>query len=174
MIEIMNQHEPNFDDVCNALTRFSSSELEDVKRRVNFLNGGKEKAPSTKPQSAAYDWLLAGIEEELRRRGLIGRGALPASRICPKWEEMSETVRADLKAHLEMGGKRWRHPWVSLGRLSARVLADYLSAGQIKVSPRTMLNNADKILMALDDQFPGYAAAGMLHCCLDPKLVGVD
>lgn len=162
--------------ICELLPRLTAEQLAQVRLRAKFLDENASPAPrAERPAARAaeddYDWLARGIEDELRRRGLLGSGRLPAERIVPGWTATSAAVREDLRRHLEVGGHKWRHPWVALGRVAARVLADYLTAGRVRVMPRTMLQNTDKMLLAIDSQFPGYLASGMLHCCLDPRLV---
>ncbi len=160
-----NAHKEDFADLCKMLPSLSGQEREQVRLRLGQL--------SPQPTLGGEpDWLLRGIEDELRRRGLLGSGHLPAVRIYAKWPTLSEDVRADLQERLGIGGRKRRAPWAALGRLAARSLADYLTGGGIRVSPRTMLQNADKVFVAIDDQFPGYMEAGVLRCCLDPKLVG--
>ena len=47
--------------------------------------------------------------------------------------------------------------------LCLRALASELRAREIPVSPRTMFDNFGMIPHALDQRYPGYAAAGLLH-----------
>lgn len=156
-----------FDRVCAALTQLSPDELEKVRTRAGFLAGDQGSKRSSVDDR---DWLLRGIEDELRRRGIIGRGALPAERIAPGWKKTSAAARADLEHAL--GDPADPRRLAALGALAARTLADYLAGGGVPVTPRTMLVNAGKVLTALDAQFPGYAEAGLLGCCLDAGLVG--
>lgn len=58
---------------------------------------------------------------------------------------------------------------ITLMTVAARALAEYLSYTPIPIQPRALASNADKTLVALDRQFPGYALAGML-----PRVIGVD
>lgn len=167
---------PEFSRICALLPELTPEELAELRLRAKFLGGSTAPpvAPEKPRDRSEADWLLRGIEDELRRRGVTGSGRLPVDRIAPGWSKTSAGVRADLRSHVERGGAHWRHPWAALGRVAARTLADYLARGRVKVTPRTMLLNADKIMAALDDQFPGYVESGMLHCCLDPKLVGSE
>jgi hypothetical protein len=160
-----------FARICAVLPVLTPAELEQVRARAGFLAG---TATTGSPRPADEpDWLVRGIEDELRRRGLLGTGKLPATKLVPAWAATSAAVRADLRRAVERT-RPWRHPWAALGRAAARALASWLVAAHIPVTPRTMLLNADKTLLALDAAFPGYVEAGLLHCALDPKLVGVD
>lgn len=158
-----------FDHICEVLPRLTPRQLEQVRLRLGFLAPDEAVPPTARED---HDWLLRGLEAELRRRGVLGRGRVPAERIVPDWRKTSTTVRDDLVAAL--GGRPDVRRLDALGRLVARTLADYLAGGGVPVGPKTLLTNAGKALVALDAQFPGYAEAGLLGCCLDPRLVGVD
>lgn len=161
-----------FAELCAALPGLTPAQLDALRLRVAFLRG--EDAPPTAPggpRADGADWLARGIEDELRRRGLLGSGRLPATKLRSDWAEVSKRLRADLLAALGEAGERKTS---ALGRLAARALADWLAAGRVPVSPRTMVGNAEKVFAALDAAFPGYVGAGLLRCCLDPKLVGAD
>ena len=170
-----NPRDGEFARVCALLPTLTPAELEQVRLRVGFLGEpGGEPVAGRPARDDDHDWLLRGIEDELRRRGLLGATArLPAAKLVPTWAKISLAVRADLDRAVARGG-RWRHPQVALGRCVARALASWLVAGRIRVTPRTMLQNVDKIMVALDDAFPGYVEAGLLHCALDPGLAGAE
>jgi hypothetical protein len=156
--------------VCELLSRLNKSELGEVRTRAGFLGGSEETG--SKSTSQVHDWLLAGVEAELHRR--LGIKRLPRAlvkRHKPDWDRVSSTLMEDLREQLERGG-RWRHPWTALGQMAARALADWLVNCGIPVGPRTMLQNIERIWDALEDQYPGYVRAGLLHCALDPRLVG--
>lgn len=165
-----------FRRICKLLPTLSKKELEQVRKRITFWGEPSHDKPVTPShESPSYDWLLEGMEVELRRRGLLGlKSRLPMDRINPDWKTVSEEMRETLliQLHRDPAGRAIRNAEVALGRLAARSLAMYLEQGRIPISPRTMLLNGDKVLLALDSQFPGYMAGGLLHCCLNPVLIG--
>jgi hypothetical protein len=132
-------------------------ELTAVRGRLQALGSLQ---PSKEAASPIEDWLLEGIFSELNRRGLMA-GRVPLKRvkeIAPKYAVESERVRG-----LLMRGLR-RPPYVqllSLGRVSARALADYLQSWA-SVSLQSLLQNAGKTPEALDASFPDYLSSGML------------
>lgn len=168
-----NANKTNYSRVCDALPQLTEAELEQVRLRLNHLSkGGTQSSPKRANSSTDDDWLLAGIETELRRRGLLGRGHLPAPKIVNGWAETSATVRANVVRFMG-GGDVDRRECAALGTLLGRVLADYVTHHRrLTVSPRTLLQAAPAALTALDAAFPGYAEAGLLRCCLDPEALG--
>jgi hypothetical protein len=182
--------ETAFEKVCALLPKLSGEELSKVKHRVQFLSNPstpdnrygeeppkretkvKTKKEAMKRASPGYDWLAAGFEAELRRRGVLGQEQrLGADRIRTDWASASEEMRTALGKHLAQSPGRT--PWIAFGSLAARALAIYLEKGRVPVGPKTMVQNVDKVLLALEGQYPGYMEAGLLHSCLDPKLVGL-
>lgn len=165
---------PEFSRICALLPELTPAELAAVRLRAGFLGGGSGAAPAQEDHFTD-DWLLRGLEDELRRRGLLGRGRAPVVRLVPDWAKRSAKVRTDLLGFLGFLGRSGggvKRSEAALGRLAARALADYLAAGRVPVSPKTLLTNVDKVLLAIDAAFPGYLEAGLLGCCLDPALVG--
>lgn len=157
-----------FEELCAALPELSEEQLRAVRLRVDFLLG----APATPaPVSGGWDdWLLRGLEHELRRRGILGRGRLPVARLAPKWPQTSAQLRADLTGAYGPGfGPRAE---AALGKLVAVALVDWMTAVRVPVGPATVLRNVGNVWVALDEAFPGYVGAGMLRSCLDPGQVG--
>lgn len=120
---------------------------------------------STMPESSVSDWLLPGIEAELRRRGLSFRPLTQQTimRLAPNYFLESQRVRMDFEARLKRQGVTLnRSGLIALGHVAARVLADYRSP----VTPlgvKFLLQNVGNIPEAVEQSFPGYLAAGMLH-----------
>ena len=147
--------------------RLSPGELRDLQLKASALLSdapadarGGGQAQITRSDSG-IDWLLCGIEAELRARGVLFNGSrLRADLICPKYAALSRPAMATLRAGLG------RHPRASdlaaLGRLAAECLADYLTSMRVPVTPRTMLQHAGDAAAAVDAAFPGYLASGML------------
>lgn len=160
-----------FSDLCASLTELTPAELEQVRLRAAFLSGGSAASPAAL-DDVDDDWLLRGIGEELKRRGVTGSARMQADQVDPRWREKSAQLRADLvRAH---GGTVGARTATALGRMVARALADWLVAARVPLGPRTMLKNVGSAWVAIEEAFPGYVEAGMLRCCLDPELIGMD
>ena len=137
--------------VLKHIPKLSLPELKAVQLRLSFLLG-------TCPSKAAPtdDWLLEGILAELRKRGLWARKVTFPKNILPTYYEAKAAIVRD---HLLLGVAKpnLRPPErMSLGTLAAMALADYLMKVQVPVSPKTMLNNIEKIPLALEESYPGY------------------
>lgn len=132
-----------------------------MQQRLVFLRG---TAPATvKP--ATNDWLLEGITNELRRRGLWMRAHPIPKNLLP---DGYEAKAAHIQKYLIKGCGEKRLKSISmmvLGQVAASSLADYLLRARVPVSPKTLLNNIDKIPAAIDASFPGYWAAAALSVC---------
>lgn len=150
--------------ILKHLPNLKAKELAQVKDRINFLLGISGEIP--KPIYVGNDWLLEGLTVELRRRGLwLKSYPLPAPLLPQDYPAKGEAVRQHLikgigQAKLVNGDTR------ALGVLGASVLMAYLTKIKVPVGPKTVLNNLDKIPLALEESFPGYWAGGMLKSCL--------
>lgn len=160
-----------FAKLCAALPGLSPDELAQLRLRIGFLARDTPAPAAGTRRTSGSDWLLRGIGDELHRRGLSGSGKIPAQKLRADWDEVSARMQADL---LHALGDKGDRSTGALGALTARVLADWLAAGRVPISPKTMLQNVEKVFTALDEAFPGYVQAGMLRCCLTPELVGVE
>ena len=150
--------------VASLLLDLQPDELKQIRLRVTTLLSGKTAAVlSGKP--VTQDWLLEGITLELRRRGLWSQKAkLPVKGLAPNYldaaslicEQLLKAMQGPMPATLQM----------QLGLLVARALADYLLLIHVPVGPKTMLQNVDKLLLAVDESYPGYVEAGILRLCL--------
>jgi hypothetical protein len=143
--------------VIRLLPRLSASEKRMVLGRLGSV--------SAQPVKSLDDWLLPGIDAELRRRGLNHRPLSTAtiSRLAPNYFAESTQVRQHLEKQLKRSVPLKHAQLVSLGNVLARALADYRSP----VTPlgiKFMLQNVGNIPEAVEQSFPGYMAAGMLHC----------
>jgi hypothetical protein len=126
------------------------------------ISSGEE--PVRARTASPVDYLLEGTHEELRRRGLLGVKARIASRFYPaNFAHVSVAVRTQLE-HC-VGRPLSSAEQVQLGRVAARALSDYLSKGVAGISPKRMVENFDKIPVALDSAFPGYLESGVLPFC---------
>lgn len=116
--------------------------------------------------SPPVDWLLVGIEEELRRRGAHG----PPLRKMRAYRGYEERSRPGWDALVTaLGPCPDGADVVALGRLAAGCLAEHVAAmdgGRRPVNGRSMLSCAGEVASAVDAAFPGYAASGMLRMAL--------
>lgn len=146
--------------------RMSPGELRDLRARTSALLS--DDAPAAEQSSRPdhdVDWLLCGIEAELRARGMLTSGfRLRADVICPKYAALSRPAAATLR---DAVGKNPRaRVLAALGRMTAECLAAHLEAMRVPVTPRTMLQHAGDAAAAVDAAFPGYLASGMLRMCI--------
>lgn len=151
--------------VLKHLPNLTPKELSQVKARVGFLLGDADKGNQT--QRLANDWLLEGLTCELRRRGLwLKNYPLPQLMFSSDYGVKATAVRT----HLTEGAgsdKLTTVQLIALGALGVSALMDYLAKIRVPVGPKTVLNNLDKIPVALEESFPGYWASGMLRCCIE-------
>ena len=153
--------------VERLILSLSPDELARVRGKLAFLatTGTPADKPTTGRSQPNGDWLLESLLYELQRRGLITAGRRPpVARISSSYADAAAGVREELEEHLPNLKPVER---VSLGRLVAGSLVEYLIKIGVPVTLRTVFNNVDKSLVALDDAFPGYLAAGLLRFCWD-------
>ena len=148
--------------VLKNLPKLGRPDLEKVRQRVVFLLG----VAASKGHSPEQDWLLDGITNELRRRGLWARtSTIPAKLLPDGYAEKSAVVREHLLKGLAKPNPKPVER-MALGGLAAAALADYLTKVQVPVGPKTLLNNVEKIPLALEESFPGYWAQKLLGFCV--------
>lgn len=150
-----------FREVLKRLPLLTVDQLKVVQVRSTLLSGGVV-APEVFEDN---DWLLAGIVEELRRRGLwLHKYPIPAKLIPDAYRKASGAARV----HLERGcsGTLRTAEKLALSKAAASALADYLIRAKVPVGPKTLLANVDKLPVALEAAFPGYWGIGMLSACL--------
>lgn len=117
------------------------------------------------------DWLLPGLEHELRRRGLLARPHITVewvAHLSPDYVTESELVRKMLKSKLQ---KTMTHAeLLNLGRTAAKALANYVENERLvpgrTLGPRTLFQHVKDIPVALNRSFPGYVAGGMLSALI--------
>ena len=160
-----------FKQACTLLPKLTKEEREQLRQRIQFLNNSSPTPPVEPTNQISNDWLLTGIEEELRRRGVLGKNThIAITRLNSNWPTISREAREAISNAI--GKTPTRVAYNAVGVLAARSLALYLANAKVPVSPKTMVNNIDKVLIALDQQFPGYVEAGLLYCCIDQRLIG--
>lgn len=148
--------------------RMSPGEQRDLRAKLSALLSDESimvDQSSNAPAPDGVDWLLCGIEAELRARGLLGKKSrLRADLICPKYAALSRSAVQMLQTALGMNKRA--ADLAALGRLAAECLADHLERMRVPVTPRTVLQHVGDAAAAVDAAFPNYIASGMLGMCL--------
>lgn len=149
--------------VLRVLPKLKLAELEQIRKRIDFLLGTKPKCEESQ------DWLLEGLAVELRRRGLWTAGRIPARLIPSNYSDKSETVRQHLLKGLAEPNPRLIER-MSLAGLAGSVLMDYLQKIHVPVTPKTVLINIEKMPVALEGAFPGYWSQKLLGFCIKGRV----
>ena len=149
--------------VLKHLPKLGRPDLEKVRRRVVFLLG--VVTPDTKGNPPEQDWLLDGITSELRRRGLWSSSPIPKKLLPEGYAAKSATVQEHLLKGLAKSNPRSVER-MALGGLAATALADYLTKVKAPLGPKILLNNIEKVPLALEESFPGYCAQKLLGFCI--------
>lgn len=156
----------DYDAILREIPRLQPNQLVEIRKKIGAtlaLCGVKTGEPAVEePEKVIDDYLLEGIYQELRRRGLLARGGLPSRLIPPDFRVNSASARFCLQEQL---GELSAPDRAALGQLAARALASYLERGKIPVGVSTMLKNVNKITSAIEASFPGYLASGLLKFC---------
>ena len=142
-----------------SLGTLNRYQLDKVKQRVSFLLQHRTNTTSVENE----DWLLLGILNELRRRGLDDRDTFRLKKVSSyaSFNTQSENVRSLLlKVAPDLTAIQRR----ALGETAAKALADFISTWTPprETNRENLLMLVSKIPEALDWAFPGYMAAGML------------
>src|ERR1035437_19351 len=147
--------------VLKHLPKLGRPDLEKVRQRVVFLLG----VAATKGNHPEQDWLLDGITSELRRRGLWSSSPIPKKLLPEGYAAKSATVQEHLLKGLAKSNPRSVER-MALGGLAATALADYLTKVKAPLGPKILLNNIEKVPLALEESFPGYCAQKLLGFCI--------
>lgn len=154
--------------VLNILPRLDVSELLQVKNKasaslsLSTLANSSSGLPSG--QDEPMDYLLDGIQVELRRRGLLGRDMKLQAKVIPGTYGLAAIdVKKLLEEHV---GRLSAAEYALLGQLSIRCLAKYLENRGVPISAKSLCQAISKIPQALDDSYPGYLQAGLLPFAL--------
>jgi hypothetical protein len=151
---------PELHRLLSAIRKLTPTE-----RRYIVAQIEAQGVPAAVEPSHAADWLVAGLERELKRRGVL-LGPLTAELLrhfAPSYAKEAALVRAALKAKL--GRNRTHAELLAFGRVCARALAEYKiseNANYRTFSPQMLLRGVSEIPVALERAFPGYLAAGIL------------
>jgi hypothetical protein len=152
---------PELSRLLSAIRKLTRAERRIIVNQIRRQDGA---IPEELPSHAA-DWLLPGLEYELRARGIL-LTRLNSERLralAPNYARDSAPVRAALKAKL--GGKPTHAELLAFGRLVASALADYVNAaarGGVPFGPAALFRAVPEAGAALEAAFPGYLAAGLM------------
>lgn len=147
-------------ELLRRLPELSKADLEKVRHRVQVLAGSAGASPALKED----DWLLQGMGNELRRRGLIA-GKIWAGLLPKNWDEKSSSVREFLLKGV--GSKRLNHTEkLALAQMATSRLIAHFEPWADRITPNLIINNIQRVPQALEESFPGYWASRMLGVCL--------
>lgn len=142
--------------VLATLPRLSQTEITKVKA---FLQLGGEEIED--------DYLLNGIIEELKSRGLIAQSVRPSSKhvkqqLPSNYRETSAEVRAVFDRYLPKNLRPVER--LAFGKIVAETLADYMLSWSNPVQPslKTLASCIRHAPAALDSAFPDYLRFGWL------------
>jgi hypothetical protein len=79
-----------------------------------------------------------------------------------RWDEAMEDFAVSMAHAIPEEGVR-KVVRVAVRQLALRCLAEYLKSRQIPLSPRTMLGSLDSLHHAINQSYPGYIDAKILH-----------
>src|ERR1022692_4074394 len=141
--------------MIGQLPQLSGSERQKLRQALDFL--GTKKHASAEDSRSTEDWLLPGIEHELRRRGLSFPLTPPnINRLAPRYAEDAKAVCAQLGKRLRVPGVEIKHVHLlAFGRLVARAIAEGLPP-EVPVAPKTVLRNVGNAVAAVEATYPGY------------------
>lgn len=145
------------------------SKIEDIRSQIALLSPDEKAGLIT---DIEYD--LRKVSANLSRRELLVYDILlPHCKNPPPLGRLLETYGArkykqrvsELYEYVDAARKFLRPPELAaLLELCVNCLAlDIQRRGSIPVTPATLLDSVSRIEIAVDDQFPGYADAGLLH-----------
>lgn len=142
--------------VLQILPTLSVPELEEVKSKAQAGLALSPGVPATAAASTE-DWLLEGITQVLRSRGIIlqGRTLLVDGKVKAGLIDVQGALLKAVGRPLKTVEK------TALGRVTAEAMADMIS-NYAPLGPKIMLQHIPKATQALENSFPGYLASGMV------------
>jgi hypothetical protein len=155
------------------LTQMSPAERAKVVLSARAL----DKVVPLRAEMPPRDWLLAGIELELQRRGQAFPALSPSrlSDLAPSYAEDADLIRRDLESRMRKanGDDVQYVQLVSLGSTLARALAHRIetsSGGRRPVSFNSLLNSVILIPEAVEESFPGYLQSGLINMLVRERI----
>ncbi len=167
-------------DVLDNLAGLDAAQLKEAQARINFLltaGKGEGKAVSTKAQVTDDDVLaFDAFRDALASVGAYCPKSLATFRRHPflvtKYDEGMEVVRDYIDTQLAPGrkverGKAWRF----LLRLLVRNRRARRREGRKvrEVDAQSLIYDLPNVSRVVEEAFPGYLDAGMLHVLISPK-----
>lgn len=153
--------------MIGQLPRLSSDDRRKLRAALDFVDRRNPTGSAVKFEKSSDDWILPGIERELRRRGLftgsLNRARL--ARLAPNYHQDAAEFCTRYRKKLNKIMPLKNVQLIALGHVFARALADYLREtlpAEVSVGPQTVLRNVSKIPDAIEASFPGYLQAGMV------------
>lgn len=149
----------SLDEILKLLPELSKVELSTVRNHCSgLISIGKEK-PSI--SEIRQDWLLEGILQELRSRGL--GETIPSEFFIRNKSSFGNYAERSEKIRKLVGNAIGNSSvdLLALGRVLGRLLAQRVNSFA-PISLETLLRNVGMIPEAIDAAYPGYLAAGML------------
>lgn len=156
---------PALNSVLLALPGLSLEELQIVRTRAGASASLSRPGRRTeeRQERPSDDYILEGIHQELRKRGLLRGGKrLPPQVIPSTYPEASAGVRAHFEEYL---GRLPAQEYAALGQLMAEALARWLIKRGKPVAAWSFLAHVPQIPPAVDDAFPDYLESGLLASC---------
>jgi hypothetical protein len=138
----------NVTEIIAALGRLTANDRAKVQAALNTLG--------IKHEPVVDDWLLEGIEWELKRRKLLGqRGTLKHHPLYANYRKKAGAVREVLLQSMPNATRQERHNLGALaGSAYCKGLEDY------GLYPKTLLSGIDRLPAIFDNAFPGYLHNG--------------
>lgn len=165
---------PLLKQVLTILPKLTEAELAEVGRRLSV-----NRALAGSSAAEGDDWLFSGIVAELKRRGILAASAKPAKsnfrRAAPNYDREAAAARDALAKGLSY--QPTPVDLLSLGALAARSLADDLEGGPAPICLAVMAQNVQRVVGAVDKDFPdylrcrqlGFILKGGFHGAMQPK-----
>lgn len=150
-----------FQNAKNATTGLTIEELKDLRKYIAgliALGPGKADAAGTILTASNHDdWVLMGITDYMRSKQLDPSGVAQLTA-----GKHYQTYKKKLPAfHVWIARAGTKTQQRALLRVGAELLHENLEAMGFPVSSRTMIANIHRLPSVINQQFPGYAQAGL-------------
>ena len=147
-----------FPELLRSIDQLNTTQLKAARQRINFQLQHRSDQTTLEDE----DWLLHGINAELRRRGLDNRDSFRVKKDSSfaSFNTQSEQARELLLLAAPGLTAIQRR---ALGEIAAKALADWLSTWQnYSINRETLMRNVGKIPEAIDRAYPTYIETGLL------------
>lgn len=153
--------EQEFKSLLSTVSKLDEKQKKQLYMQVKFLCNGKSSDDTpllSEDRIDATDWLFAGIQYEMKRRGIKGTN-IPRRQLeslAPEYAKKAAGIRKALLAGV--GRAVSSSECMLLGRLAAKIYLDRLKIKRMKVALRCI----DGLLHYFDDAFPDYMSNKMV------------